>query len=302
MVGSKRIPIKIMLKISKVILQLINVVIILSLLVVHFVIKEGSNKDSLFFYAFPLLVIISVILFLSIFLTKKWRRFNFILGSILLIIWLAGSFKIHFPEKISDTDLEIVFWNASHDNDFEMAFKENEGIPDILVLVESKENNIVELQKKYLNYYFYKYENGIDIFSKTLLTIRKEETSIHNSRILNFQTKGINFYAVDLQGGLNIFREGEMGFIDSIIKEKQNTIVLGDFNLPYESVYFKKLKQNFNHAFSEKGNGFRETWFWNIPLLSLDHIWVSKDLEILKTQKINTFKSDHCMLKTYIKS
>ncbi len=133
------------------------------------------------------------------------------------------------------------------------------------------------------------------------MIIRKEETSEYNSRILNFQTKGINFYAVDLQGGLNIFREGEMRFIDSIIKEKQNTIVLGDFNLPYESKYLKNIKQNFNHAFSKKGNGFRETWFWNLPLLSLDHIWVSKDLKILKTEKINTFKSDHNMLKTFVK-
>ncbi len=41
-----------------------------------------------------------------------------------------------------------------------MAFKVNEGIPDILVLVESKENNIFEFQQKYLNYFFYKSENG----------------------------------------------------------------------------------------------------------------------------------------------
>lgn len=63
----------------------------------------------------------------------------------------------------------------------------------------------------------------------------------------------------------------------------------------------KAVKQNFNQAFNEKGNGFRETWFYNLPLLSLDHIWVSKDLKVLKTKKINTFKSDHNMIKTYIK-
>ena len=104
-----------------------------------------------------------------------------------------------------------------------------------------------------------------------------------------------------LQGGLNIFREGKWHLLTQLIKEKQNTIILGDFNLPFESKYFKSIKQNFNHAFNEKGNGFRETWFWNFPLLSLDHIWVSKDLKILKTQKINTFKSDHSMIKTFIK-
>ena len=68
-----------------------------------------------------------------------------------------------------------------------------------------------------------------------------------------------------------------------------------------DGLNLNKIKSTFNHAFNEKGNGFRETWFWNLPLLSLDHIWVSKDLKILKTQKINTFKSDHCMLKTYVR-
>ena len=65
--------------------------------------------------------------------------------------------------------------------------------------------------------------------------------------------------------------------------------------------YLKQLKKDFNQAFYKKGNGFRETWFYNLPLLSLDHIWVSKDLKILKTEKIHTLKSDHNMLKTYIK-
>ena len=290
-----------MLKVLRVILQLINVVIILTLLTIHFVIKEDSYKDSLFFYAFPLLIIISIILFLSIFLTKKWRRFNLIIASILLIIWLAGSFKIHLPEKINDIDLEIVFWNASRDNDIEKAFKENEDIPDIMVLVESKENNIVELQQKYPDYFFYSSHEEIAIFSKTPLVIESKSSSKFNTTVINFKTGGINFYAVDVTGSQDVPRSWELGFVDASIKEKQNTIVLGDFNTPFESKYLKPIKQNFNHAFSKKGNGFRETWFWNIPLLSLDHIWVSKDLKILKASKISTFQSDHSMVKTVIK-
>ncbi|AUS05368.1 hypothetical protein C1A40_07700 [Tamlana carrageenivorans] len=78
-------------------------------------------------------------------------------------------------------------------------------------------------------------------------------------------------------------------------------MVLGDFNLPYESLYFKEIKRHFNHWFSSKGNGFRETWSWGLPLLSLDHIWVSKDLEILDSKKLNSLESDHEMIKTVIK-
>ena len=88
----------------------------------------------------------------------------------------------------------------------------------------------------------------------------------------------------------------------SEIKTHEKNIILGDFNTPFESLFFENFKKNYQHAFAEKGNGFRETWFWNLPLLSLDHIWVSRDLEILKTEKIATWKSDHSMLKMYLKN
>ena len=102
---------------------------------------------------------------------------------------------------------------------------------------------------------------------------------------------------VDISAGIFKPRQKSMSFINSNLLLDDKTIVLGDFNTPYESRYFQFFKENFVNAFDAKGNGFRETWFWNIPLLSLDHIWTSKDLEILQTEKVNTIKSDHSMLK-----
>ena len=115
------------------------------------------------------------------------------------------------------------------------------------------------------------------------------------------KTYNINFYAVDVSGSMDVPREWELTFVNEYVEQKTQTILLGDFNVPFESKFLDSIKNNFNHAFNEKGNGFRETWFWNIPLLSLDHIWVSKDLKVLKTKKIRTFKSDHNMPKTVIK-
>ena len=288
-----------MIKFLKILYSIANVIIISALLYVHFVLKERSYIDALYYYVLPLPIIIGIILFLSIFLSK--RRYNLILAGILLVVWLGRSFKINIPETVKNSDLEVVFWNASRDNGFEEAFIVNKDVPDVLVLIESKPNNIKYFQVKYPDYFFFKSSREIYIFSKTRIQIENETSSQYNTTVINFITHGINFYAVDVTGSQDVPRSWELGFVNDLIKKNKNTIVLGDFNVPFESKYLNKLKSNFNHAFNKKGNGFRETWFWNLPLLSLDHIWVSKDLEILKTQKSYTFKSDHSMLKTYIK-
>ena len=139
------------------------------------------------------------------------------------------------------------------------------------------------------------------MFSKTEIQIVSENKSNYNTTVINFKTNGVDFYAVDVTGSTDVPRTWELGFVNKWIKNNKKAIVLGDFNVPFESKNLNKFKAEFTHAFNTKGNGFRETWFWNLPILSLDHIWISKDLKILKTQKINTFKSDHCMLKTYVR-
>ena len=290
-----------MLKIIKILYLLVNSVIIIALLSIHFVLKESSYQNSLLFYTFPLPVIIAIVLCLTIFLSKTFRKYNLLLAGALLLFWLGRSFKIHIPEEINESDIEVVFWNASYERNLEDAFDISGNIPDVFVLVEHGKYSVDRLQLKYSDYYFYKSINGISIFSKLPIELIDDISSNYGTNIVKFETYNINFYAVDVSGSMDVPREWELTFVNEYVEQKTQTILLGDFNVPFESKFLDSIKNNFNHAFNEKGNGFRETWFWNIPLLSLDHIWVSKDLKVLKTKKIRTFKSDHNMLKTVIK-
>ena len=159
-----------------------------------------------------------------------------------------------------------------------------------------------KIKEKYKNYYFHLNHQEIGIFSKTPIKIYYDSTEAIGVRMVHFETKKLHFYAVDISANVKFFRKPVPKDILFNVKTDAETIILGDFNMPYESMYLKNFKKKYQHAFTEKGNGFRETWFWNIPLLSLDHIWVSKDLEILKEDKISTTKSDHSMLKMYLKN
>ncbi|AUP79632.1 endonuclease/exonuclease/phosphatase family protein [Flavivirga eckloniae] len=291
-----------MLKGLKRLFSVINVVIIIALLAIHFVLKESSLQTSLYFYSFPLPVIIIVVLILAIFLKRGLKKYNLWLAAILMIVWLGRSFKVHISETVNERDLEVVFWNASHERNFQDVFNKSDSIPDVVVLAEYHGKILEETKLKYSDRYFYKHPTRrIGICSNRPINIKEIILSKYESTVIRFETNDVNFYVVDVSGSMDVPRNWELGFVNKSITQTKRTIVLGDFNVPYESKYLEDLKTDFNHAFSEKGNGFMETWFWNIPLLSLDHIWVSKDLEILKTEKIGTFKSDHSMIKTFIR-
>lgn len=281
----------------------INLVCIIALLLIHFVFKESTYLFSLLYYTFPLPLIIGAILFFSLFQNKKIRRYNLILAFILLVVWLGRSFNLNTSEAIKETDIEIVFWNATHKRELEDVFSRVENIPDIVVLVEYHAEELEADQLKYPNYFFYWHaESEIGVFSKSPIDIKNVVVADDESAIINFQSYNLNFYAVDVGSSMNVYRKEQIEFVMESINTTKKAVILGDFNLPLESEFLEAIKLNFNNVLTEKGNGFRETWFWNIPLLSLDHIWISKDLHIINAEKLGTFKSDHSMIKTVIRN
>lgn len=291
-----------MLKFLKRYFSKINIIVITILLLIHFVLKENTYWLSLLYYTFPLPLITIAVLFFSIFLNKKLRSYNLVLALILCLIWSSRSFKINTSETIKDSDIEVVFWNASHKREFKHVFGRLENTPDVVVLVEYHAEELEEFKLKYPNDFFYWHsESEIGIFSKSPINIKNVFIDEDETAVINFEANDLNFYAVDVAASMYIFRKNQIAFVQKCVKSYKNTILIGDFNTPLESEFLNSIKTNFNHVLNEKGNGFRETWFWNIPLLSLDHIWVSKDLDIANAEKIGTFKSDHSMIKTVIK-
>ena len=67
--------------------------------------------------------------------------------------------------------------------------------------------------------------------------------------------KEFDFYAIDITANISFFFRKEMlkeAFENVITKE--NSIIVGDFNTPYESLHFKEYKEKHLNAFTEKGN------------------------------------------------
>ena len=77
----------------------------------------------------------------------------------------------------------------------------------------------------------------------------------------------------------------------------ERTIIVGDFNTPWESALFDPWREQFTHADDAAGYGFRETWRAPFPLLAIDHMWCSRDLIANGFKKVNAIRSsDHACL------
>ncbi len=269
-------------------------------LLIHFVLKDNYYWASLLFYALPLPIVILFNLIILPFCKSVFKKYVKLALGFLIIAWCLQSLALNLGAK-HNADIDIVYWNAGHTQGFDDAFNQNQNTPDVMVLVEYDTTDYKSIRRKYPELHFYLSKEGIGICSKKQIKNVQEQTSPRNSTVLKFETYNLQFFALDVTPNVFNFRKSEFEFINKHITEKHKTIILGDFNTPLESVYLKTYKHNYQHAFSESGFGLKETWFWNIPILSLDHIWVSEDLQLIKTQKIHGFKSDHAMIKTQIK-
>ncbi|MEI7926905.1 MAG: endonuclease/exonuclease/phosphatase family protein [Verrucomicrobiales bacterium] len=84
-------------------------------------------------------------------------------------------------------------------------------------------------------------------------------------------------------------------YLDRIRKvaENEHCLILGDFNTPPEARGFDAWKERFTLANDSGRQGFRETWLYGLPVLTLDQLWLSRDLQNHSTIKTPTLRSDH---------
>lgn len=96
-------------------------------------------------------------------------------------------------------------------------------------------------------------------------------------------------------------RRGELGFAVAVLKKhspfpRRPTILAGDFNAPAGDSTYRMLDRNFIDAFSEAGIGWGNTYHRRLPILRLDHIYVSDSFVPVRSAVISIPESDHRMV------
>ena len=74
---------------------------------------------------------------------------------------------------------------------------------------------------------------------------------------------------------------------------KHPIVLAGDFNNTAFSYVYRKLQQNMNDAFIEKGRGLGTTFMFDYYPMRIDYIFGSKQLEVLEFTSLEQTLSDH---------
>ena len=74
---------------------------------------------------------------------------------------------------------------------------------------------------------------------------------------------------------------------------KHPIVLAGDFNNTAFSYVYRKLQQNMNDAFIEKGKGLGTTFMFDYYPMRIDYIFGSKQLEVLEFTSLKQTFSDH---------
>lgn len=276
------------------------------LLLIHFILKDRFFPLSIIFYGSPLIVIIGTTLFLVIlfFRRKKYRYTLLAVSALLIFIWFNNYYYQTNTINQENTS-KILYWNLAKKKQLPVSYildKTNIYEPEILAFVEAPEKtlkNLGTLKNALPKYNFKILKGAMLVASKGEIKLIKLEyvDDSHKANLIEIKSnsKTIKFILTDLTANLLVNKKKPMTFISNFAKNEAVDFIAGDFNTPYESIYFNAFKNDFN-SFHKYNNGSTATWPLGIPLLELDHIWLSKKHQPIQLHKFYSKASDHALL------
>lgn len=278
----------------------------ISCLAIRFLVKDWIEAFSVVYYATPLpiLAIFSLILGLIWLLSKRIRaaKFYFIFTIACLIAWSYESFSLN-SRAPTPSNLKLFFWNAARNKKAgEIADYVNRFNADVIGIVEAgtKTKKARNLLKNAFPSYNVEILTGEMAFITRGEILAKESGSLGRRgrfNLLKVALNGEQFHVllVDIDGDPLRSRAPAFEPLAKMIRaySQANLIVMGDFNTPLDSFLFDSFRQYLTHAFESGGNGFAETWPMPLPVLAIDHIWVSKKIKVVNCNLNWSRLSDH---------
>lgn len=279
----------------------------------QFGLKDRIPGISLLFYAMPKPCLAALAITLAIWPRVRWRsRMAAALAAVTLAgLWISTSW--HQPKPVAttprnpDQEVRILYWNLCRPTGVQEAMVKlvQEFQPHVAAFVEPGQGDMEARCKTYESllpgYQAAWMPRGILWLSKVPSRYRARGKLEGIGAFARFDVDGLGPTFPVVVGDVypNPFhsRKGQLAEILEHAQGRSDAIMLGDFNTPLESVFFEPFRQNYTQALEQAGQGFQETWPLGFPLLSLDHLWLGHDWQVVETRKLwSVPDSDHAAL------
>lgn len=287
-------------------------------LVLQFGIKDRYPVIDLLFYAMPKPCLLALAVALLVWPRSglKARGWAGVCAVGLGALWVHGSWRAEYPTpsrpRVEAEEVRILFWNLCRPSglDQEMVDLMKEFQPHFAAFVEPGRMNLEEFRHTYEGllpgYQMTWMPRGILWFSRVPYRYRAQGKLESIGAFARFEVQGLGpdfpVVVADVYPLPFRSREGQLAEVLNHAQSRSDAILMGDFNTPLESVWLKPFRENYTHALEAAGEGFKETWPLGLPLLSLDHLWLGHDWEVVEARKVwRVPASDHAALLVTLK-
>jgi endonuclease/exonuclease/phosphatase (EEP) superfamily protein YafD len=281
-------------------------------LVVRVTVRDLNYPTSSVYYAFPWVVIAALAFAASLLWAGGQRRaWAGTLLSVSLISTLATWSTTFFSNPcLSDDDaIRVLFWNVDRGHGTWERIAEEIAVhdADIVALTEAGRSTTARRQfwhDRLPGYRIQLIDGGLILMSRSTLTDGTVTTLNGISRMYEsaLADDTLRIFVVDLDASP---RFNKQNMIRTIFERANDgsgpTIVMGDFNAPTDARGFLEIRDRYHHAFESAGRGFATTWPAAVPLVAIDHIWLSRDITAHCTRIIKSDASDHRAIVTDIR-
>ena len=264
-----------------------------------------------FFYAMPKPCLMGLALFLAVYSYPKRRQclVAFVALIILSAWWGMTSWSSHSPPSAAvatKEEVTLLYWNLCRPRKLDQEAVElvKELKPHIAAFVEPGKD-LIPLLPSYEallpGYSAAWMPRGILWLTSVPSRYRERGKLAGIGAYARFEVSGLGdpfpVVVADVIPSFFHSREPQLQEVLAHGQNRRDAILVGDFNTPLESVFIKPYRANYTNALEIGGGGFRETWPLRLPLLSIDHLWVGADWEVLEARKVwRLTGSDHAAI------
>ncbi len=256
---------------------------------------DRSRFTAMPFYATPWPLVA-----LAFFLAGVWLRRGRVVwlsaGLLVCGVWLALDYRVQQPHvshaEVGGDRTRVLFWNVNRPRQHpKQTLLEliAELDPHVVAMVEMEDpgpREIASYRDELPGWQVLSLPRSMACFSRVPVKFIElawlGDGSFANQVQLTFPEGPVSLWIADIHASPRRERWGPLGELFKRSSRDAATLVVGDFNTPQDSAALDEWQAHFTNAWDEAGSGFRQSWPYGLPILSLDQLWVGPSFHVLR--------------------